>query len=346
MRLDRGLGARLAVGVTACAALVYSYSAGCAGGASPYSLLGQPFFLTDGTVTPGGGTVDPGGSTFGAGTRANIDPCLEREDRKFVRISMRNLAEDDFIHYFVAFVAFVNGDIYPDGAVCADDIATYTLFGYDQIDDGDFFEFGSYCIAGPALIYFHRTGQFQTGPGALASAIGPAQGASATFDPFFNSAGVLVPIPNSILWHNPGTGAGATLQVGPRRPSPCTSVIVGGFPDECRADAFYYVDETDRINGSNALGTGAGVRVPNEIQGAGCEAGGFDNDLFTSVSQLLAPSTTTASDARGNEFLRGGRIEYAFLRVDTDPPFPQLVWRVSDGSGAIAHDFDSRANIP
>jgi hypothetical protein len=44
-------------------------------------------------------------------------------------------------------------------------------------------------------------------------------------------------------------------------------------------------------------------------------------------------------------FFRGGRIDYVFLREDTDPPFPQLVWRVTDSAGTRAQDFDPRANI-
>ncbi len=101
------------------------------------------------------------------------------------------------------------------------------------------------------------------------------------------------------------------------------------------------MDQTDQLTGSTALGAGSGRRVPAEIQDTGCECQGI-NAAF----QTLAPSTVSASQALCLEYFRGGRIDYAFVRNDTNPPFPQLVWRVSDANGARVHDFDPRANIP
>jgi hypothetical protein len=326
-------------------------AAGCSDSAEALRLLGlQPFrTFSDGTTAPPSTPTGGAGGFFSGASRENIDPCTERQDRKFVRISMRNLARDDFVHYFLVMIAFVNSDTYPNGAVCADDIDLYTSFGYEEVAEGVDREFGNYCVSGPALIYFHENGQFQsagTGGSSLASAIGPAQGTSATFDNFFTSAGFLAPVPNSILFYNPGFGEGAALKISRNNLQPCDVVVGLSADSDCRQDAFYYVDESDRLSGSSALGTSSGRRVPNEIQGTGCETGGFDDIIGTSASQVLAPSGATASNARDNEFLRGGRIEYAFLREDVNPPFPQLVWRVSDASGSVAQDFDPRADVP
>jgi len=324
---------------------------GC-GAAEGLSLL-IPGLLIGGVVTTGeetGGTTTggTGGGFFGGGTRTNIDPCAEPQARKFVRISMRNLDTLDHIHYFLILIAYVNGETYPEGAVCPDDIALYTSFGYEEIEDGATRELGNYCIVGPALVYFHQAGRFRrsggTGAASLGSAIAPAQGTNATFDNFFNSSGALVPVPNSILWHNPGTGDGVALKISRSAPTPCTAGTAAG-EDDCAQDAFYYVDASDRPTGTIQLGPGSTRRVPDEIQGTGCECGGFDGNLITQATQILAPSGATASNAECNEFLRGGAIEYVFVREDTVPAFPQLLWRVRDQSGSIGHDFDSRSGV-
>jgi hypothetical protein len=110
---------------------------------------------------------------------------------------------------------------------------------------------------------------------------------------------------------------------------------------ECDQDAFYYVDENDLLTGSVELGVGSARRIPSEIQGTGCECTGFQDPYH-----VLAPSGTGALDADCNEFLRGGLIEYVFVREDTNPPYPQLLWRVTDQSGAEVHDFDARGPLP
>jgi hypothetical protein len=345
-------GFRRASCVTVCgvlsAVLVLTWSAGCGGGAAALFLLGSPLFTERPTTTGtgdtggGGGTTD-GGGFFGGGGRTTRDPCEEANNRKFVTISMRNQASLDFIHYFLLLVAFVDTDA-QSGAVCQDDINLYTDFGYSFIPEGSQREFGDYCIEGPALLYFHESGNFRLGGGTgtdqFASAISPAQGNTPTFDSFFDSAGAMVPVPNQILFHNPGTGEGAALQVAPLTPNPCSTVVIGGATSQCSLDAFYYVDENDRLAGTTALGPGSARRVPNEIQGTGCLAG------FQEAFASLAPSGTTASTAQNNEFLRGGRIEFVFIRQDLEPPIPQLLWRVTDASGVLVHDFDPRADIP
>ena len=322
-----------------------SLLAGCAGPIQgPAAFLPTTLFPRVGQA--GGGTSGPTGPAGGAGGgRANVDPCSEPDARKFVRISIRNLDPLDHIHYFLAFVAFVNGDQYPTGAVCPDDIDLYRSFGYEFIPEGQERPFGAFCIRGPALLYFHRAGQFRSGAQQFASAIPPAQGSSPSFDAFFDSAGALVPVPNSILWHNPGTGEGGLLLVSRQDPTPCDGAGTVAVDPDCQQDAFYYVDQNDLQAGTNVLGAGAGRRVPNEIQGTGCECGPFDPLLNTQASQVLAPSGATASSVQCNEFLRGGAIEYVFIRDDRNPPIPQLLWRVTDSSGSIAHDFDARANI-
>jgi len=331
--------------LSAAVAISLLYAAGCASNRALTAIGGTPFFFVpSGTVPPSGDGTGGESSFFDSGGRANVDPCSEPNARKFIRISMRNLSPDSYIHYFLVLIAYVNGETYPDGAVCPDDIDLYTASRYTEIPEGAEREFGNYCIEGPALLYFHDGGQFRRAGGVggaqLASAIAPAQGTNATFDSFFTSGGTPVPVPNLILFHNPGTGEGAALKISANDSAPCDIMIVGGDPD-CDQDAFYYVDDTDFITGSNALGIGAGRRVPSEIQGTGCECTGFQDPF-----QSLAMSGTTATGAGCNEFLRGGLIEYVFVREDTSPPFPQLLWRVTDQSGAEVHDFDPRGNVP
>jgi hypothetical protein len=323
---------------------------GCAGGGSAFwNLLGNPFptvgQTSGGTVIPGSTGRTPG-STTGTTTGGFVDPCTVPQNQKFVRISMRNTDNSDFVHYFLVLIAFVNGTEYPTGAVCPNDIALYTSFGYVSVPAGQSQPFGDYCIVGPALFYFHRSGQFQaagsTSGSNLDSAIAPAQGATPAFDAFFTSAGATVPVPDTILFHNPGTGQGQALKISVNRTDPCATVaVVSGVDPDCRQDAFYYVDDTDRLAGSTALGAGSGRRVPNDIQGTGCECLGT-----TDAFQRLAPTAQAGQNPACNNFFRGGQINYAFLRNDTDPPIPQLVWRVTDTNGTRAQDFDPRAGIP
>lgn len=323
---------------------------GCAGTGSGGNLqyLWSPFqgsnSANTGTQGPGSTGTVPGGGTAGGG--ALVVPCRETQARKFVRISMRNLSPD-FVHYFLVMIAFVYDPATPDadGAVCADDIALYTAAGYVLVRSGSSVELGDYCITGPALYYFHKNGQFQgAGTTGLASAIGPALGSTPTYDTFFTSASAQMPVPNAILFHNPGTTtAGQALKISRNIPSPCSTGVQSAGDPYCRQDAFYYVDETDRLAGSTALGSGSGRRVPGDIEGTGCECLGTSNAF-----QLLAPSNLQAKDTtvQCDMFFRGGRIDYVFVRDDTDPPYPQLLWRVTDASGTRAHDFDPRAKIP
>jgi hypothetical protein len=335
--------ARSALCLFAAVLMAWFWSAGCASGTSALSLIGSPFTFTGSAPTTDTGTTGGQSTFFGGGGRVNLDPCSESNARKFIRISMRNLSIDSYIHYFLVLIAFVNGEMYPDGAVCPDDVDLYLQNGYSEIPEGSAQEFGNYCIVGPALLYFHDGGQFRRGGGGaqLGSAIAPAQGTSATYDSFFGSGGAQVPVPDLILFHNPGTGEGAALKISESWSSPCDFLISGNPDPDCDQDAFYYVDEFDLISGSNALGLGSGRRVPNEIQGTGCECTGFQDPF-----QRLAPSGVAASNARCNEFLRGGRIEYTFVRDDVEPPFQQLLWRVTDQSGAEVHAPDPRANVP
>lgn len=320
------------------------WSAGCGSGGGLSALFGPPLIGVI-NVGDGDGDGDAGGDDdddgfFDDDGRGEIDPCEETLSRKFVTISIQNLAPNDHVHYFLVFIATVNGETYPDGAVCADDIALYTEFGYRLIGEGSAEVFGDYCLIGPMLVYFHENGRFRSAGGGFASAIPPAQGSNPTFDTFFTSSGARVPVPEFILFHNPGTGDGASLQVSQTRTNPCNPEDFGGS-GTCAQDSFYYVDETDRLAGSTSLGNGSGRRVPTDIQGSGCECSGF-----TDATQQLAPSGTSASNALCSEFTRGGRIEYIFIREDADPPFPQLLWRVTDAGGAVVHDFDSRASLP
>lgn len=324
------------------------FALGC-GGSSVSQLIGflgtNPFLPPTGDGT-GGGTGGTGGDSgfFGGGAGPDIDPCNESQSRKFVRVVMRNQNPDDFIHYFFVAVARINGDTYPDGAVCPDDIGLYESFGYVQIPEGQTQIFGNFCFTGPSLVYYHRQGAFQgaaTGGGGanLASAIAPAQGTNPTFDSFFNASGAQIPVPNEIIFHNPGAGDGALLKVSINDLAPCDQTVNVGDPD-CLQDAFYYVDQSDLPSGSNTLGIGSFRRVPAEIQGTGCQVTGFQNP-----AQVLAGSGDNASTAADNEFLRGGTITYAFIRDDQTPAIPQLLWRVTDSGGALAHDFDPRAGI-
>ena len=346
MRIQYGSIGRTTLCLTTALLVCAMLDSGCGGGSSYLQLVsGRTLFSNytgSSASTSGSGSS---GSYFNTGSRGAVDPCEETTNRKYIRISMRNLATD-YVHYFLVLIAYVNGDTYTDGAVCADDIKLYTDFGYTEIPEEAELTFGNYCIRGPALLYFHKGGQFRgggtgTGNSSLGSAIGPASGSSATYDNFFTSSGARVPVPNQILFHNPGTGEGAALQVYFYATDPCNDITNFSLNSDCDLDSFYYVDETDLMTGSTALGTGSGLRTPSEIQGTGCECSGFEDSY-----QTLAPSGTSASAARCYEFLRGGRIEYVFFREDTNPPFPQLIWRVTDQNGATVHDFDSSAPTP
>ncbi len=335
----------LGVGLAAVVATV-----GCGGGGAFSNFGGSPFLFVGGGSTtsgPGASGRSTGGRVGGAG--GLLDPCNETQARKFVRISMRNQSSD-YIHYFLVLIAFVQSPEYPDGAVCPDDVGLYTSFGYVSVPAGSARELGNYCIQGPALYYFHRNGQFRSSGGggvSLASAIAPAQGSGApTYDGFFTSAGALVPVPDLILFHNPGIGSGAALKISRSLVSPCSAGEQTGAADPpCRQDGFYYVDENDLLTGSRALGFNSGRRVPDEIQGTGCNCG-----LGNVPWAVLGASNLTAATVSGvpglcNVFLRGGRIDFVFLRDDADPPYPQLVWQVTDASGSRAHTFDPRAGV-
>lgn len=345
----RGHGRRVAL-IALVAASTSLAVIGCGGWGfdTTYPLFNTtPFQTVSGAGDDGTGTGTGGSSGFFDGGAAGgaANPCDETLSRKFVRISMRNLSED-FIHYFLILIAFENGETYPNGAVCADDAALYTSFGYQRVNAGTTAAVGNYCIEGPAFVYFHRAGQFRTaGTGAatsLASAIAPARGTNATFDGFFTSSGAQVPVPNVILFHNPGTGDGAQLSTR-RFPNPCDRNVVTPVLDDCVLDAWYYVDQDDQFAGSNALGSGSGRRVPTEIQGTSCECGAIGAG-FPAGATLAAPGTRSAN-IPCNGFARGGRIEYAFIRDDSTPPFPQLVWRVTDSGGGQIHNFDPRSGV-
>ena len=318
---------------------------GCAADGQ-FQFSGTPFPLTGessgGISGPTSASRSPG---QGSSSTANdfVDACEEPQARRSIRISMRNLSQD-YIHYFMLMIAYVDEDGVGDGAVCPDDVARYRQFGYRQVPSGSGIEFGNYCIVGPALYYFHQSGQFRrAGTQGLGSAIGPARGTSATYDGYFGANGASIPVPDVIMFHNPGTGAeGAALKVSTSASFPCDdNVVEVGVDPDCRQDAFYYVDQQDVRAGSTVLGAGSYVRVPSDIQGTGCECLGAQ-----AAASELAPSGTTAATADCYQFLRGGRIDYVFVRDDQDPPYPQLLWRVTDSSGARAHDFDARADIP
>jgi hypothetical protein len=315
---------------------------GCGGGSAFEYLNGNPFPYSGTaatTTTPGTTGRTPGGTTTGT-TGGFVDPCTLSQTQKFITISMRSLVTTDYVHYFLLLVAYVNGTEYPDGAVCTTDIPLYTSFGYISIPAGQSQAFGNICITGPALYYFHRNGQFQTTGQNLGSAIAPAQGTTPTYDTFFGSTGATVPVPDYILFQNPGTGAGQALKISRNATDPCATQVVNQGDPACEQDSFYYVDETDRIDGSTTLGSGSGRRVPNEIQGTGCQCRGVSDP-----TQVLAPSNQSTTTAPCNVYFRGGRIDYVFLREDTDPPFPQLVWRVTNSAGVRVQDFDPRAGL-
>lgn len=328
-------------------------SLGCSGTGGAFEFFGTPFRQFNPTGT---GTTVPGtsgrqtGTSLVGGNRTFTDPCTESQRRKFVTISMRNQSPD-YVHYFMVLIAYVNSETYPQGGVCPDDISLYTQFGYSLVPEGVNTEFGHFCIVGPALLYFHERGQFRstggTGATSLASAIAPASGATPTYDNTFGSAGMMVPVPDRILFHNPGTTAeGALLKVSDSADNPCDNVLVTNADDDCRQDAWYYVDDSDRRVGSAQAGIpGAGVRTPSEIQGTGCQCGALVLQGDTPAYQVLAPSSAGAADAECNEFFRGGRINYVFVRDDVEPPYPQLLWQVTDSNGVQAHGFDSRANV-
>lgn len=326
--------------------LATTFLTACGGGFGFGGLLGpllDTFNPNAGAPTPpDGGPDDDDGGNLGGGDGGPLDPCDENQNRKFVTISMRNQAPTDFIHYFFIAIAFIDDEDspVPDPAVCPDDIDLYTSFGYEMRGEG-IQQIGGFCFPGPLLVYFHESGQFRDASGTLRSAIGPASGSQPTFDRFFTSAGQRIPVPNIILFHNPGVGDGADLKIS-QSISACdgTEVVIVGDP-LCRQDAFYYVTQDDLLTGSTALGNGSGRRVGTEIQGSGCQCAVGNINW-----QQLAPSGVTGASAECFEFLRGGRIEYVFIRDDRTPPIPQLLWRVTDGSGGLAHDFDARANLP
>ncbi len=336
--------------VLSCLAVTTLLALGCAGGGGTPNRFGSPFtFLPGGggTTGPGNSGVNPGGALAG-NDRSNVDPCTLPQNERFIRISMRNNNPDDFIHYFVAFVAFVNDPAgangFVDGAVCPTDTALYRANGYTrEIPAGGQQQFGNYCIQGPALIYFYENGAFRQtggmGNASLASAIGPASGAVPTFDSFFTAAGAQIPVPNLIIWHNPGTGSGASLLTTPISSDPCNPATGSGLAN-CSRDAFYYVDEFDLLAGTPTRGAGSGRREPNEIQDTACLSGSPDEGWHQ-----LAPAGVSAANALDFEFLRGGRIEYVFIRDDLDPPVPQLVWEVTDARNVVAHTFDPATGV-
>lgn len=344
---DRARAGR--IGLVGLLVLSQALLSGCGGDSFGILSLGNPF--------PRGGAVgggDPGANDgFGAGGVVDdggagffTDPCAEPTNRKFVTVSMRNDNQLDFVHFFVVFIARVNDPTgaagFVDGAVCPDDIALYQSGGYTTfIANGAQQTFGNYCIDGPALLFFFESGAFRDTTGALASGIEPASGALPSFNPFFSASGATIPVPNEILFHNPGTGSGAALQVSTVLANPCDTTLIGGTPN-CSQDAFYYVSTDDIPAGSPILGLGSSRRVPNEIQGTQCQLGNQ-----TAAFQVLAPAALSASDAAVNitNFFRGGRIEYIFIREDVDPPIPQLLWDVTDGTGAPAQMADPRATL-
>ena len=92
---------------------------GCTAGAASvlYSPLFTTFIGSDNTVADTTGDS----SFFNSGSRVNVDPCSSQTPASSYA-SMRNLASGDYVHYFLVLVAFVNGDTYPTGAVCPDDV--------------------------------------------------------------------------------------------------------------------------------------------------------------------------------------------------------------------------------
>ncbi len=333
-------GALLTLGSLTCL-----LSAGCGGGSSTFEFLARSFESQAQTAVTGpSSTGRETGSSLGGDTSGFVDPCNLPQTEKFVRISMRNLSRD-YIHYFLVFIAFVNSDTYPEGAVCPDDVSLYTQSGYTQIAEGASVEFGSLCIEGPALYRFHESGQFQSagagGGSNLAAAIAPAQGSTPSYDNFFGSAGARIPVPNAIVFHNPGTtSAGSRLLVADLLNAPCNENSQDTADPICEQDGWYYVDGSDRPTGSSVLGVNSYRRAPSEIQGTACECQGINNPF-----QFLATPGTSSANAACFEFFRGGTIEYVFIRDDLEPAYPQLLWRVTDSTGSEIHAFDPRAGI-
>ena len=151
-------------------------STGCGGGGGgAFQYLGTPFNTTrpssTGTQAPGVSSRTTGGSLAGGG-RTSVDPCLEPRERKLLRISMRNMSSS-YVQYFLVLVARVQSTTWPDGGVCPEDVPTYQSAGYSLVPEGGVREFFNYCLQGPLLIYFHKSGQFRDS-GGLAAAIAPA----------------------------------------------------------------------------------------------------------------------------------------------------------------------------
>lgn len=351
---------RIAVGGTVLAAgLAWLLAGGCGGGI-PIGEYGTPFTRTGGTTSDGTGSggnagVGRGGGSGSGADRTPTSPCAETESRKFIRVSMRNEAQNDYIHYFLVFIAFeydaTGTSGYTRGVVCPEDRSLYISNGYTlEIPAGSQQAFGNFCIEGPALIRYHESGRFRQ-PGAvsqLASAIAPAQGTQPSYDSFFTSAGALVPVPNLILFHNPGTGEGQALKISNNDTTPCDT-STGGGDAACLQDAFYYVTENDQLAGSRGIGINSGRRVPAEMQDTGCQEGLTSTGPLTPQSvgpfYVVAPPGVDANNALTYEFIRGGRIDFAFIRDDQNPPIPQLLWEVTDNRGRLVHEFDARAGI-
>lgn len=343
MRKMVGQQCRSAVRIGCLSVVVLIAVTGCAGSTGAFGLFGTPYApvgTTDSGITgPGQSGTVPGGALGGSG-RSSGNPCDESQNRKFFRLTLRNDSQD-YIHYFLVLVAYVYGDTHPTGAVCPDDVETYVANGYDiTVEDGQQLAFGNECIEGPALIYFHEAGRFQgVGGSRLSSGIPPAEGSTPAYDAAFTASGRRLPVPNLIWFHNPG-GEGDRLRWALKDSAPCATGDISIFTGACEQDSFYYVDERDNPTGSNPGSRSPYVRFPSEIQGTGCRCFGSDQPWAE-----LAPTGATAATARCNEFLRGGWVEFVFLNDDSEPPPPQLIWRVRDASGAVAHEFDERANV-
>lgn len=325
--------------------------ASCGSGGTGWNSVDLWGFSTTGTAgTSIGYTGTFTGGTQG-GSAGTTDPCDETLSRKFVTITMRSYA-GDYVHYFFFAIAFVHvADdatedempvfdqvAYNSGAVCEADIGLYQQHGYNFVDTGQHQALGDYCLRGPALYYFHDNGDFRVAAGSsdsgLGSAIAPGQGDLPTYDNFFTSAGAQLPVPDMILFHNPGTGNGAALKISVPTPNPCNIIITAGDA-QCSRDSFYYVTYDDIMVGSRSLGPNSGRRVPSDIQGTGCKCLG-NAEAF----QPLAPPGVRGAAAKCNQFFRGGRIDFAFFEDDSTPQFPQLVWHVTDGAGTVVHDYD------
>jgi len=134
--------------------IVCSLVLGCGGATNAFrNFFGSPYPYypsgSSGTTGPGSSGVSTGGTLDTSGG-TSTDPCSEPQGRKFVRISMRNLAED-YVHYFLILIAYENSDTYPDGAVCEDDIALYQRNGSILVPAGRATPLGRPCIRGPEL---------------------------------------------------------------------------------------------------------------------------------------------------------------------------------------------------